>query len=137
MRNIVVFFTLVFTCLTANADTKTEQAKNFAQSFYDWYGNQKNGYYDVVNHKPGLIEPSFLEELNTFANCQDGDDSCMIDADPFYVSQDPCDFYRATEAVYENGKYTVTMVGDCGQKISVPLIPNRQSFYIQSPSNID
>lgn len=116
----------------ASIDTDKTLALGFTQDFYDWYLKDNDAFDHVIKAKGAKLEPHFLAQLKKSRQCAAKGNVCE-DSDPFLQSQDPCSKYEVADVAYKNQKYIVTMQGDCGQSIKVPLIKKNNSFLMLRP----
>ena len=120
----ISFFTHGVLAQTTHADSVTS-ARQFAQSFYDWYTRLAVGdslaragvtAAEVgVGQKPELFGPSLLAALRAdfAATAKASGEIVGLDFDPFLGSQDPCARYQAGNVTHQNNSYLANVHAVC------------------------
>lgn len=133
LKNILVLLAFLATSGMAAA-APIDGAKKFVNQFYGWYakaGPNEGGFQIVLRQHPEYLHPKLLKELKDVLKCEANGDLCM-DADPFLMSQDPCDKYHiASASTVAPNTYQFRMVGNCKQDFFVVVVSTPKGFKIQ------
>ncbi len=118
------FLLLVALCCSLRSQTKpaesqSESARKFVQTFYDWYAPgaskaaDENKSFDWKMRESDF-DPTLLRALKEDADAQaKAKEIVGIDFDPFLSSQDPCAPYKARNVVRKGDRYFVLVDIEC------------------------